>query len=103
MKKYNIIRLKDFDIENIKKLIHGKDYLELGAENIQKSLKQHISTDTKYNCKTGVTIVNGEKRSYYLNKKDVPIYNNVEDAIKDQLIPWILNSASRLQRGYEWI
>ena len=103
MRKDNIVRLKDFNMEDIKKLIPGKDYLELGTDNIQKSLEQHMATDTNYNCKAGITIVNNEERSYYLNKKDIPIYDNVEDVIKDQFIPWILNSASRLQRGYEWV
>lgn len=102
----NIISLRDFKEEALKFAKQTNNSRPINSEyyypeiNIEKAVDELVKYDLKYNIQKGKTFLGKEILSEYSYKKDIPNYDNELDVVNAQFINFIMNSASRLTRGY---
>ncbi len=104
----NIINLKDIKemalnislVENSKEL---KPEHKFSKENIVKAVEVLAKAGLKYNNKNGKTYLRKEVMAEYSNKNSIPVYEDVSEVIEWELTSFILNSASRIERGLKAI
>ena len=78
-----------------------RKYEVLSVEYILQSIKELSKLRLRYDRKTGVVYIGSEWRSRPSNEMDVMHYDSVDEVIEWELMGWILNGASRLQRGFK--
>ena len=78
-----------------------REFEVLKSDNIIKSIEELSRLNLRYNINTGVVYIGNEWRSRPSNPKDIQVYDTIEDIIEWELMGWILNGASRLQRGFK--
>lgn len=66
------------------------------------AIDKHIKHNLRYNIKTGITRDDelGEL-ARFSSATDIPNYSTAEEVLQWELLPFINDSISRLQRGYD--
>lgn len=77
---------------------HGTQYV-YSIEHLQEAVK--ANKNLRFNINSNVMYRGKEKISWLSNSKDIDKNMSVKDVLKWEMLPWIMNSASRLSRGYE--
>lgn len=81
--------------------IHRPIEYKYSAENIRKAVD--LNKNLIYNANTEKLYRGRELISWPSNPKDIITYENheLESLLKDQFLPYILNTAYKLENGYE--
>lgn len=81
--------------------IHRPIEYKYSAENIRKAVD--LNKNLIYNASTGKLYKGRDLIGWHSNPKDIPVYENheLEWLLKDQFVPDILNTAFKLEKGYE--
>ena len=81
--------------------IHRPIEYKYSAENIRKAVD--LNKNLIYNANTEKLYHGRELISYPSNPKDITVYEDheLEWLLKDQFVPHILNTAYKLENGYE--
>lgn len=74
---------------------------EFSEENVRKAVEELAKAGLKYNDKTGEVFLGRNLLSKPVDKRDIPVYNSVEELVEDEFANEIMNGASRLSRGFK--
>lgn len=95
-----VIYLKDNKEKTLELVLKDEASIVYKRKYIEEGLEELAKKGLKYNTKTGVTYIGREERERFSDKEDIPKYSTVEEVLEDQFVQYVLNSASRLERGY---
>lgn len=72
-------------------------------DNVLAGLEAVTLAGLRYNRINGTAYFESEVMAEYSHEKDIPEYDNLEDLVSDQFVGFIMNSASRIERGHSAI
>lgn len=105
----NIVKLNDYRIEVYNMLLNdytsiwGTTARNCGRDLLLSCVNLWACRYLAYNKKTGHTFDRDGLQAKYVNKKDIPQYNNDSSCAFWEFSGFICNSISRVQKGFKAI
>ena len=100
---YENVYLKDNKELALRLCLEWNKELKFKRDNVVAGLEAVTLAGLRYDKGNGKTYFENEVMSEYSHSNEIPVYDSIEDIVSDQFIGFIMNSASRIERGYDAI
>lgn len=94
---------EDLALELALKENASESFFGYSEEDIKKSVEEHAKARLRYNTRTGTIYIRNEWRERPTRKQDIQTYESIEEIVEWELLPSIMNGASRLSRKFKAI